>query len=453
MLLLVIVMLTGLSFLGGFTIGGWTSKPVRLYSDLTRGLTAEEDDFPDDSVLWAQIQAPIRPVETAPAQTAPTETAPAEPVSRTGGVPIEDFSADGSGLSHFFDALRRREELSRPIRIAFLGDSFVEGDILTSDLREHLQELYGGRGVGFVPLAPVDLWRNTLNIEHGGWKISSSLYGEQRGAYLFNGQCFTPEEGEAYTSVRATDQREHAKAFNTASLFYSTTEPATVVYNLGRSGEKEAALRTGGLQLFTTTRANMRMADFRVTAGEGFTGYGLFLNDETGVYVDNYSLRSSSGMQLLRIGPNLLAQMNRLIPTDLVILQYGLNVMDGDRRDYQSYVDQMIRVVNRIKEAMPEASILIFGVADRNFRNDEGEMVTKPGVISFVEAQRKIAQETGVTFWNTYLAMGGRNSMGTFVNRDPAWANKDYTHINYLGGRRIGLSFAESLVDAGSRYE
>ncbi|MDR0954630.1 MAG: GDSL-type esterase/lipase family protein [Rikenellaceae bacterium] len=509
-LLLVIGALTGLSFLGGFTLNGHSFRPVRLYSDLTRGLTNSTDNFPDDSLLWAQIKSPARPAtvpeavsETEPeiepasvpvsAEPAefqpdstpapatdsvistiaspiapipqpqpapatgniplPTETPAADSTLRMRRVPIEDFSEDGSGLSHFFAAIRRREELGRPVRIAFLGDSFVEGDILTSDLREYLQTLYGGRGVGFVPLAPVDIWRNTVSIEHEGWQTLSSLYRDQSAPYLFGGQCFTPEAGEARITVRTTDQRQHAETFNTASLLYTTAQPASLVYDLGGSGEKEAALEPGeGLKLFTATRPGMRRVDFRLLASEEFTGYGLFLNDETGVCVDNYALRSASGIQLLRIGANRLAQMNRLVPYDLVILQYGLNVMTPERQEYQTYTEQMIRVVERIRQAMPEADILIFGIGDRNFKDEAGEMVTGAGLIAFIEAQRRIAQETGVTFWNTYLAMGGRNSMRAFVDHAPALANKDYTHINYLGGRRIGLSFARSLAEMGEQY-
>ena len=455
MLAVVIVMLTGLSLLGSFKIGDWESKPVRLYSDLTKGSADSAEDFLDDEHFWAQIEQP-EPVSVPEQQPDPEAAAQPETTAdaRTGMVPIEDFSERKDALTPFFTALGQVNELGRPVRVAFLGDSFVEGDILTSDLREYLQERFGGRGVGFVPLAPIDRWRNTMNIEHDGWRILNSLYGDQRANYLLNGQCFAPAAGSAYVRVQATDQREHAKAFNTASLLYTADSTATLYYKLGGAEEKEAALRTGGsLQLFESSRQNMRSANFRVEAGGGFTGYGLFLNDETGVCVDNYSLRSSSGMQLLRVGPNLLTRLHRMVPYDLVILQYGMNVMEAERRDYETYVDQMIRVVNRIKEAMPGVSILIFGVGDRNFKNEDGEMVTKVGVTNLVSAQRRIAEETGVAFWNTYLAMGGRNSMGAFVNQSPALANKDYTHINYLGGRRIGLAFGEALTDAQSRYE
>lgn len=453
MLLAVILMLTGLSFLGGFSIAGWTSRPVRLYSDLTKNIGSDADDFPDDSLLWARMEIPASSDKKTEADPSSGVEAGSSSVSRFQGVPIEDFSADKDALKHFFDALDGREQLGRPVRVAFLGDSFVEGDILTSDVREFLQERFGGRGVGFVPLAPIDRYRNTLNVDHDGWEILNSLYGGQKAKYLLNGQCFAPVAGEARVSVRATDQREHAKSFNTAALLYSADSAATLYYDLGRSGEKEVPLKTGGnLQLFEAARQNMRMADFRISGDAGFTGYGLFLNDESGVYVDNYSLRSSTGMQLLRVGPKLLERMNTMIPYDLVVLQYGMNVMEAERRDYENYANQMIRVIDRLKEAMPGVSILVFGVGDRNFKNDDGEMVTKIGVTNLVEAQRRVAQETGVAFWNTYLAMGGRNSMGTFVNQTPALANKDYTHINYHGGRKIGLAFGEALMDAQNRY-
>ncbi|MEZ4850537.1 MAG: hypothetical protein R3B93_18375 [Bacteroidia bacterium] len=37
-------------------------------------------------------------------------------------------------------------------RIAYFGDSMIEGDLITQSLRNDLQELLGGQGVGFVPI-------------------------------------------------------------------------------------------------------------------------------------------------------------------------------------------------------------------------------------------------------------------------------------------------------------
>ena len=42
------------------------------------------------------------------------------------GAHIEDYSLGHIGLQRFFAALKNRRELNRPVRVAFLGDSFIE---------------------------------------------------------------------------------------------------------------------------------------------------------------------------------------------------------------------------------------------------------------------------------------------------------------------------------------
>lgn len=83
-------------------------------------------------------------------------------------VEIEDFGTpDSSRLRAFYDTLLCAR---RPVRIAVLGDSFIEGDILTADLRERLQQAYGGGGAGFAPMAsPLTAFRRTIKTQSKGW--------------------------------------------------------------------------------------------------------------------------------------------------------------------------------------------------------------------------------------------------------------------------------------------
>ena len=71
------------------------------------------------------------------------------------GTRIEDYSVGHIGLKRFFAALRNSRQANRPVRVAFLGDSFIEGDIVVADFRSGMQERFGGRGVGFVGSRPV----------------------------------------------------------------------------------------------------------------------------------------------------------------------------------------------------------------------------------------------------------------------------------------------------------
>ena len=82
-------------------------------------------------------------------------------------VAIEDYdTAKFTRLDRFVEKLINGED----VRIAFLGDSFIEGDILTQDLRDELQRTFGGRGVGFVPCAiPFEIHRMSVRRSVSGW--------------------------------------------------------------------------------------------------------------------------------------------------------------------------------------------------------------------------------------------------------------------------------------------
>ena len=78
---------------------------------------------------------------------------------RAGMTCIEDYSdSTMRGMTRFYQALDELAKAPRPVRIAYFGDSFIEADILTADLREMLQQKYGGCGVGFCHHYVHDQW-------------------------------------------------------------------------------------------------------------------------------------------------------------------------------------------------------------------------------------------------------------------------------------------------------
>ena len=63
-----------------------------------------------------------------------------------------------------------------------------------------------------------------------------------------------------------------------------------------------------------------------------------------------------------------------------------------------------------------------------------------------------MAQEAGISFWNLYEAMGGRNSMKRWVEEKPRLANYDYTHPNYDGAKKIATLFYDYLLAEYSAF-
>ena len=135
-LCLAMLVLLALRMVPAATVGGHELAAVDCLSDLV----------PEPEPV---VPPAVVPKAAAKAQQAVRDTCP------PGMVCIVDYAPDSlaRGMQPFYQALSRRAKLERPVRIAYFGDSYIEGDILTADLRAYLQQHFGGCGVGFVDIA------------------------------------------------------------------------------------------------------------------------------------------------------------------------------------------------------------------------------------------------------------------------------------------------------------
>jgi len=128
-----------------------------------------------------------------------------------------------------------------------------------------------------------------------------------------------------------------------------------------------------------------------------------------------------------------------------------LNVSNSPAKDFTGYIKGMSKLVDKMKTAFPGTPILLLSVSDRSQRS-QGQFVTMPVIPLLIQAQEKIALDNKLLFWNLFEAMGGENSMAMFANSKPALANKDYTHLNFAGGRKVGLSLAGTFIYETNTY-
>jgi hypothetical protein len=62
------------------------------------------------------------------------------------------------------------------------------------------------------------------------------------------------------------------------------------------------------------------------------------------------------------------------------------------------------------------------------------------------DALKNASQRAGFCFWDLYEAMGGENSMPSWVFAKPPLAGKDFTHFNHRGARIISNMFYNALM-------
>ncbi|MBE6213151.1 MAG: hypothetical protein E7131_00520 [Rikenellaceae bacterium] len=366
--------------------------------------------------------------------------------------PVEVFGGEGNDMELLYEKILSE----KPIRIAFMGDSFVEADILTADLRELLQDTFKGGGTGFAPMAsPFTAYRQTVKTTAKGWTPYNIMQRKStpsplNGDYFVSGWVAQGSDG-ASTRWEMTSRRRHLTECRRARVLFISRDDSEIAIRVN-DGEQRTFSFTGSevVRQIVIEQENIASLEMTVLAGgNGITGYGADFEDVKGVTVDNFSIRSNNGQAMFWTNPAVNAQINSMRGYDLVILQYGLNIMQSERKDYSLYAQQVEKMIHFVKNCFPKAAVIVMGVSDRSERDEEGFKPMKVAE-NLSEWQRKAAMECNAAFWHTYRSMQQRGGMKGFVAN--GWAGKDYTHINYAGGREIATGLYHGLLYSLQQY-
>ena len=483
--LLVVAGLLGLSYLPKIKVFDTELRRVNMLSDV-QPHHKDREPWEETAVcaLADTAEQDIDPAAVGMEKKAYTDSVP------VGMTPIEDLAQEGGReMDNFYAALDKAAE--RPVRIAYFGDSYIEGDILTMDLRALLQQRFGGRGVGFLEIESVTSgFRQTAITKRNGWKAhhandvgdktfksslqsmagsyfipeasatyeaqgSKRLYADQLGTAEVATVYFTPCDGLHIDYALNGGERlplfvSDASPVEPSAQDETTAEADTIETEADSQQTSQPALSANRL-MAKTVSGSISKFDMTITGGESSLFYGVALDGHRGISLDNFSMRGSNGLYLRNVPQETLNRLAALRPYDLIILHYGLNVASPQQTDYSSYALQMGKVVRRLKEAYPQASLLIVSIADRDARDEDGEMHTMQGVRELVAAQRKMASSQQVAFWNLYQAMGGNGSLSRMTEKGQA--NKDYTHINAAGGRHLAKLLFDVLINGKENYD
>ena len=439
LIVFVMIALIAMHWLPAITIDGHTMRRVDLLSDV-RPFKSDMEELDTDSLPPVPAVKPIF-VDTC----------------RTGMTCIEDYSDSTlRGMTPFYRALDEVSSKGRLVRIAVFGDSFIEADIFTADLREMLQKRFGGCGVGFVTITSMtNGYRPTVRHTFEGWSshaVTDSVYFDRRKQGI-SGHYFIPGKN-AYVELRG--QNKYASLLDTcreASIFFYTKDTVDFSVRVNRGEIQNHRFAPNGHLQELQIDGRIGSIRWTINRADSTLFYGMAMDGTEGIVVDNFSLRGSSGLSLRTIPADMLKEFNRQRPYDLIILQYGLNVATQRGYNYDSYQKGLVTAIEHLKKCFPQSGFLLLSVGDRDYKTDTGELRTMPGVKNLIRYQQNIAAESGIALWNMFEAMGGDGSMAKLVHAKPSMANYDYTHINFRGGKYLAGLLYETLIYGKEQYD
>ncbi|RUA31487.1 MAG: hypothetical protein DSY76_01340, partial [Bacteroidetes bacterium] len=371
-------------------------------------------------------------------------------------------------LKNFFAALNGIKDKKSIVRILHYGDSQIEGDRISSYIRNKLQTKYGGIGPGLLPaVQPYDSYFSIKQSNVGNWsryavfgkknpEVLHKSYGALaafsrfapinndsifKDSILYTGEVIFEESKLAYGRVRK---------FQKVQIFYGNSHRKVAV-----------SLWVDGVEItHDSLKANVDYARYAYTLPTEtknltikFAGYdspdiyGISLEGLSGVSLTNIGMRGSSGTIFNRMEYGHLNKMYANLNVKLFILQFGGNVMpyikdSTEAVNYGRWFGSQIRTLKRMR---PDASFVMIGPSDMSHKVRDN-YVTYDFLPLVRDELKKAAFKQGIGYWDMYEAMGGYNSMPSWVNAEPALAGSDYTHFTPRGAKLIANMFYNALM-------
>lgn len=380
-----------------------------------------------------------------------TEPVPSKPIvipkETTVDLVMEDV--DKRVVKKFLSKLKQCKQ--GPVRVVHYGDSQIEGDRITAIFRNNMQRRYGGGGPGMMTLVKRV---NSLTYKQITYKsqqevtkadrivnYTAFLFKKQRDNDLYGpmGQVFVMDndrvEGSEEMEIQVTcNKKTPVKPFNQVRLITSEGIEGTVTTN----DEQIAYHDLVSVPLQKSISIHL--------AGKGDV-YGISLETDKGIIVDNVAMRGSSGLIFTKINQEQLINFFQSTNTQLIILQFGGNIVPHltDEATVKKYVRDMKRQVQYLRQCAPQASFIFIGPSDMCLRL-QGKRQSPIIIPILDEHLKRFCHQNNIAYYSLFQMMDGAGGMANW--QEKGLAGSDGIHFTLKGAALAGEQFWKWFIQA-----
>lgn len=375
-------------------------------------------------------------------------------------------------LHALFEKLDNVASANKKLSILHYGDSQIEGDRMTAYIRQRIQEQFGGNGPGLIPT--VNVYNTNSFVQtysenfrrltvFGGPKLKSAKYGAMGSVGRFTAEYRDSADRANKTSIEegwieiAPSKSAYGRArnYNNVNMYYTSCyKPCSIkVFQNGKVIHEDSLTMDGKYHVlplsFDESAGKLK---YVFSSAVSPTILGFSLEGDIGVQVTNIAMRGSSGTFLGHLDQSLNTKMYADLNVELFIMQFGGNSVPflKDSTAARNYANQFKGQLNTLRKLRPSAAIIVIGPSDMS-RFYEGAYETYPYLPALVRAMKKTAGDVGAGYWDLYEAMGGNNSMPTWVDR--GLAGNDYIHFTNKGASIASQLFYEAFAAEYAKWK
>ena len=342
--------------------------------------------------------------------------------------------------------------------IIHIGDSHIQGDYFSGEIRMQLQSYFGnaGRGILFpyalaksfgprgVSVKPIGLWT--------GYKTLTGSLTEPLGVSGY---------GASTRTATSSIQLSLTEKFKEENALGSFSIPEMQKINIWHSADNNSfttqlnpEFQWPGSQFYpsgwgvSSYQATAPQTGFTLTLSAtaptqnhyNFYGFEIVPMQQRGVVYHHCGVVGAQFTHLINKAPYTVEQIAHIKP-DLLIFSFGTNEAYNGKLDSQVYTPAVMKFLSDIAAASPTTAIILTTAPDTRSRNR-----IPPQQINVNNQLRKIAKVQKATLYDLNEAMGGWGSLHVWYYNKLTLTDK--LHFNAAGYALQGQLFTLSLLQA-----
>ncbi len=323
---------------------------------------------------------------------------------------------------------------SGKINIVHIGDSHIQADYVSGQLRKRFQEmawgLNGGRGFIFpVQIAKTNNPWNYRVKYSGAWTACKNVEHKRYCDLGLAGFLVKTQSDKASVHVTLTDKEYPQYTFNTLRVYHNmdTVNWRIAMMDTTMQYTIRHCMDSAYSELDFVEEQNYFDIEFHHLTDSGeFVLHGFSLdNDDPGIVYHSLGVNGAEVESWLKC-PKMMEELQTLHP-DLVIVSLGTNDSYTSKFDAPGFEKKVRQLVDRIEKAAPNAAILWVTPGDnyryRRYLNYSTSKAT--------EVILKVAESKQIMVWDFYDIMGELNAIMNWYYA--GLTAKDRLHYNKQG--------------------
>ncbi len=365
-------------------------------------------------------------------------------------------------LVPFLTKLQQIKTDGAKVKILQLGDSHMQMGYFVEEMRTNFSSAFGLSSVGTIFPYSIANYRPFYvqsKVLVGNWEGKNYLNTETDMKYGVSG--FTIKTVNKNASFEITPKRIGAEietgkevilyyqgddntsldvsginTFLDSNKLINTTNLLSSKYEDSLNAWKKASF------YFESPINKIRITINQTKEGSPFYIYGMQLinTNKPGIIYNNCGVGGAQFSSLCKNASLSISQIKDINP-DLIILSYGSNESYTSAFKYMNYLNMVRDYLTKVKQAVPEASIILTSPPDTRSKNRFPINSDSIGV-----AFNNIAKELNLSFYDLRYQMGGNGSLFRWLKN--GLASKDQLHFTKEGYALQAKLFISAIFDA-----